>query len=104
MRPDVVVDVGNSRIKWGRCSTPVVHSPLPPHNSQLTTYVSLPHDEPARAAQVLADPTRDMRDPMMGPWPAERHPLSGVAKAGVAYVGFVFACTWDFDGNDPLGC
>jgi GTP cyclohydrolase II len=45
--------------------------------------VPLPRDEPARAAQVLADPTRDMRDPMMGPWAAERKPLSGAAKAGV---------------------
>src|SRR6185295_8878856 len=33
--------------------------------------VPLPSDEPVRAAQVLADPTRDMRDPMLGPWSAE---------------------------------
>lgn len=45
--------------------------------------VPLPQNEPARAAQVLADPTRDMRDPMMGPWAAERKPLSGAATAGV---------------------
>lgn len=45
--------------------------------------VPLPRDETARAAQVLADPTRDMRDPMMGPWSAERAPLSPCAKAGV---------------------
>ena len=45
--------------------------------------VPLPRDEPERAAQVLADPTRDMRDPMMGPWTAERTPLSANAKAGV---------------------
>jgi GTP cyclohydrolase II len=45
--------------------------------------VPLPRDEEVRAARVLADPTRDMRDPMMGPWQAERKPLSGGAKAGV---------------------
>ena len=45
--------------------------------------VPLPRDEPVRAAQVLADPTRDMRDPMMGPWQAERQALSGAAKAAV---------------------
>jgi len=45
--------------------------------------VRLPHEEGARAAQVLADPTRDMRDPMMGPWTAERKPISAGAKASV---------------------
>jgi GTP cyclohydrolase II len=45
--------------------------------------VPLPRDEAARAAQVLADPTRDMRDPMMGPWGASRSPLSPCAKAAV---------------------
>jgi GTP cyclohydrolase II len=45
--------------------------------------VPLPRDEPERAARVLADPTRDMRDPMMGPWQAERKPLSGSAMAAV---------------------
>lgn len=45
--------------------------------------VPLPREEPERAARVLADPTRDMRDPMMGPWQAERTPLSGSAMAAV---------------------
>lgn len=45
--------------------------------------VKLPKDDMARAAQVLADPTRDLRDPMMGPWNAERLPLSANARAGV---------------------
>jgi len=45
--------------------------------------VRLPREDAARAAQVLADPTRDMRDPMMGPWTAERKPLSADAKASV---------------------
>ena len=45
--------------------------------------VPLPRDDAVRAAQMLADPTRDMRDPMMGPWQAERGPLSGSAKAAV---------------------
>ncbi|MCE9523009.1 MAG: GTP cyclohydrolase II [Alphaproteobacteria bacterium] len=45
--------------------------------------VPLPREEAARAARVLADPTRDMRDPMMGPWQAERSPLSGSATAAV---------------------
>jgi GTP cyclohydrolase II len=45
--------------------------------------VPLPKDDAVRAAQTLADPTRDMRNPMMGPWQAERAPLSGAAKAGV---------------------
>lgn len=45
--------------------------------------VPLPMDEPERAARALADPTRDLRDPMMGPWQAERKPLSGSAAAAV---------------------
>jgi GTP cyclohydrolase II len=45
--------------------------------------VTLPRDGAARAAQVLADPTRDMRDPMMGPWQALRAPLPAGAKAAV---------------------
>ena len=45
--------------------------------------VKLPHEEPVRAAQVLADPTRDMRDPLMGPWAASRSPLSPVAREAV---------------------
>jgi GTP cyclohydrolase II len=45
--------------------------------------VPLPREDAARAARVLADPTRDLRDPMMGPWQAERKPLSGSAKAAV---------------------
>ena len=34
MMPDVVVDVGNSRIKWGRCA-----------DNRVTAMVSLPHDD-----------------------------------------------------------
>jgi len=45
--------------------------------------VPLPPDDSVRAAQVLADPTRDMRDPLMGPWSAERKPLSPVAREAV---------------------
>jgi GTP cyclohydrolase II len=45
--------------------------------------VRLPREDAVRAAQVLADPTRDMRDPMMGPWVAERTPLSPNANAAV---------------------
>ena len=45
--------------------------------------VPLPAEEPVRAAQVLADPTRDLRDPLMGPWAAERRPLSPVAREAV---------------------
>ena len=45
--------------------------------------VPLPREDPVRAAQVLADPTRDMRDPLMGPWVAERGPLSPVAREAV---------------------
>lgn len=45
--------------------------------------VSLPSEGAARAAQVLADPTRDMRDPWLGPWQASREPLSSGAKAAV---------------------
>jgi len=45
--------------------------------------VPLPADEPVRAAQVLADPTRDMRDPLLGPWSAERKPLSPVAREAI---------------------
>ena len=45
--------------------------------------VALPAEDPARAARVLADPTRDMADPMMGPWQAERKPLSGSATAAI---------------------
>jgi GTP cyclohydrolase II len=45
--------------------------------------VPLPPDDPVRAAQVLADPTRDMRDPLLGPWAAERKPLSPVAREAI---------------------
>lgn len=37
--------------------------------------VALPADAPARAARALADPTRDLHDPLMGPWTALREPL-----------------------------
>jgi GTP cyclohydrolase II len=43
--------------------------------------VALPGDDLVHAAQVLADPTRDLRDPLMGPWNAARTPLSGSAVA-----------------------
>jgi type III pantothenate kinase len=36
MTPDVVVDVGNSRLKWGRC-----------HSGRVTDMTSLPLDDPA---------------------------------------------------------
>jgi type III pantothenate kinase len=36
MKPDVVVDVGNSRIKWGRCA-----------GDRVTEMVTLPHDDEA---------------------------------------------------------
>lgn len=45
--------------------------------------VPLPREDSARAAQALADPTRDLRDPMMGPWQALREPLTVGAKAAV---------------------
>lgn len=37
--------------------------------------VALPDKGPARAARALADPTRDLHDPLMGPWTALREPL-----------------------------
>lgn len=45
--------------------------------------VPLPRDDAARAAQVLADPTRDLRDPLMGPWQAVRDALPAGAKAAI---------------------
>ena len=45
--------------------------------------VPLPRDEAARAAQVLADPTRDLHDPLMGPWKAVRDPLPAGAKTAI---------------------
>jgi GTP cyclohydrolase II len=45
--------------------------------------VPLPRDDAARAAQALADPTRDLHDPLMGPWQALREPLPGGAKAAI---------------------
>lgn len=45
--------------------------------------VPLPRDDAARAAQVLADPTRDLRDPLMGPWQAVRDPLPAGAKSAI---------------------
>jgi type III pantothenate kinase len=41
MKPDIVVDVGNSRVKWGRCADGVV-----------VESVSLPHNEAAWQEQV----------------------------------------------------
>lgn len=44
--------------------------------------VPLPSDNPARAARALADPTRDLHDPLMGPWTALREALpAGVPLA-----------------------
>lgn len=45
--------------------------------------VDLPKAERARAAQILADPTRDMHDPLMGPWKADRDGLSGAALSAI---------------------
>lgn len=45
--------------------------------------VPLPREDGARAAQVLADPTRDLHDPLMGPWRALRDPLPGAANAAI---------------------
>jgi GTP cyclohydrolase II len=45
--------------------------------------VPLPRDDAARAAQVLADPTRDLRDPLMGPWQAVRDALPAGAGAAI---------------------
>jgi GTP cyclohydrolase II len=45
--------------------------------------VALPKEERARAAMLLADPTRDMNDPLMGPWKADRGELSGAALAAI---------------------
>ncbi len=45
--------------------------------------VGVPEDDAVRAAQVLADPTADLRNPLMGPWKAERGPLSGAAIAAL---------------------
>jgi GTP cyclohydrolase II len=45
--------------------------------------VPLPREEPARAAHVLADPTRDLHNPLMGPWQAQRAPSTAAAKASV---------------------
>jgi GTP cyclohydrolase II len=45
--------------------------------------VPLPREDAARAAQALADPTRDLRDPMMGPWQAQREALAPGAKAAI---------------------
>jgi type III pantothenate kinase len=41
MKPSIVVDVGNTRIKWGLCLDPTPHSVLSPQ------YSSLPPDDPA---------------------------------------------------------
>lgn len=45
--------------------------------------VPLPRDDAARAAQALADPTRDLHDPLMGPWQALREALPDGAKAAI---------------------
>ena len=37
--------------------------------------VTLPLQDGARAARALADPTRDLHDPLLGPWQALRDPL-----------------------------
>jgi len=45
--------------------------------------VPLARADGARAAKALADPTRDLHDPLMGPWQAERKPLPPAAAAAV---------------------
>lgn len=51
--------------------------------TDLAVAVELPKEEHARAAKILADPTRDMHDPLMGPWKANRGALSGAALASI---------------------
>lgn len=45
--------------------------------------VPLPRDIALRALMALSDPTRDLTDPLMGPWVAERGPLSPSVKEAV---------------------
>lgn len=45
--------------------------------------VLLPEGEAARSAHVLADPTRDMGDPLMGPWKSVREPFGPCAVSAV---------------------
>lgn len=43
--------------------------------TKMAVRVALPAEAPARAARALADPTRDLHAPLMGPWTAMREPL-----------------------------
>lgn len=45
--------------------------------------VPLPAHDRARAARMLADPTRDLHDPLLGPWKASREQLALPAHASL---------------------
>lgn len=46
--------------------------------------VALPAEDAARAARALADPTRDLHDPLMGPWTAVRDTLPACVLPALA--------------------
>jgi GTP cyclohydrolase II len=46
--------------------------------------VPLPADDAVRAARSLADPTRDLHDPLMGPWTALRTALPATSLPAIA--------------------
>lgn len=45
--------------------------------------VALPGNDRARAARMLADPTRDLHDPLLGPWVAAREPLAATTLSSL---------------------
>jgi GTP cyclohydrolase II len=73
---------------WSRTQGHVVLTPNRARTLKVRLYtkdavrVPLPSENPARAARALADPTRDLHDPLMGPWTALREALpAGVPPA-----------------------
>jgi type III pantothenate kinase len=71
MNPLLVVDVGNSRVKWGLATAPLAHSATP------MLYASLPADDPATWEQQLRNWT------LSGPL---RWALSGVHPERCAFL------------------
>lgn len=72
MTPDVVVDIGNSRMKWGRCE-----------GDRIRGMATLGHGKPDRWAAKIADwvPARPVRWAVAGVHPGHLDQFVGWAKA-----------------------
>lgn len=82
-------DVLDAVERWTKASPSVVLTHNRASTLKIRLYtpgavcVPLPPDGRARAARMLADPTRDMHDPLLGPWKASRDALAATTAASL---------------------